>query len=419
MARKNAITFDLSNVIIGVIILMPIFRYYNLPGTEIGSESLMSLLVFLLSSFVCITNRQRKFENFNKERKTFLLFFLWCFVITSLYIINDNLHGNINNAIVAAIVGCSIINILSGRIRLGDCIRFYELLSRIIIIICVLQIVLATAGIHIDFHIPFHDFNSSWQFSSDKIFGMGEHNTSLFSEPAHYSEFLLPYICYCLFEESKKSGLLWAIIATITIVATVSGTGIMLLTLIWILYYYNKGKFGFKSLLLLIFALSLVMGIFLYLQTMESYQNMFGNLFVGDDGFENNKASYRIYRGWDYVRQMPFPENLFGVGFNNMESFATEHHIYSIFDSKFKMFEWWSGITEILLYFGLIGLVFFIIHTIKLFKGASKASKMVFGVLFSLMFTSQILFLETHFFYVLIGMALKNQISINSKFSRK
>ena len=140
---------------------------------------------------------------------------------------------------------------------------------------------------------------------------------------------------------------------------------------------------------------------------------MLGNLFFNSSGdLTDNKSSFRIYRGWDYFFKMPFLYKVFGIGFVHMKQFTVSNNISSIYDSNFKEFEWFSGITEILLYFGIVGLILFLIHIFKMFKVSNKSGKIVTIVFMILMFTSQTLFLDTHLFYYLFVLALLDKHKI-------
>lgn len=295
---------------------------------------------------------------------------------------------------------------MTNKIDTTSIFKIYTLLVYVVLIVLLIQWALSIAGLAIDFRLPLHQFNGSWNFADGTVFGMDGVNTSIFSEPAHLSEFLMPFLCYSLFGTNNKSkrGMQMAIITTIAIVLTMSGTGIVLLGIIWLLFFtiFSEKK-GSNKIIIGVIGVIVLVGLFIFLQALEDYNAMLGKLFFSSNGsMEGNKASFRVYRGWDYVFKMPFEYLLTGVGFVHMEKFASLHGLWSIFDNEFKMFEWFSAITEVLLYFGLIGFIPFVLHIHKLYKRQSDLTKSLVILFWALLFTSQILFQETHFFYLVL-----------------
>ena len=402
----------LGSIIATLLLLMPIVRYYNVPGTDIGSNSAITLALFLLTPLAYLYNKRSIgiMDNravFRMSSIYFTCFMIWSVIITLYYEYGGLSSGNFNNAIVAFLSGFVMIMLLTGRIDVTKVFEKYEILVYIVLVILAFQWVLTIAGMSMDFKLPFHSLNGSWIFDEGVVFGMNGTNTSIFSEPAHISEFLVPYLCYMLFGENdinkkRRKGL--SIIVSLAIVLTLSGTGIVLLGIVWMLYFtLLSDKRGANNVVIGVVDIIAVVATFFVMQMFEDYNTMFGKLFFSSSGsLEENKSSFRIYRGWDYVFKMPSANLLTGVGFVHMETFARRNGIWSIFDNNFKMFEWFSGITEVILYFGIIGVVPFVAHIIKLYKRQTKLTKSLIIVFCSLLFTSQVLFLETHFFYLLM-----------------
>ena len=409
MSKSNNIV-KLGSLISLLILLMPIVRYYNVPGTDIGSNSAILLFLFFLTPLVCLYNSQyigglKNKSVFRSSRSYFIFFLIWSVIITLYYEYGGLASGNFNNAIVAFLAGFVMIMLLTGRIDATKTFKIYEYFVYIVLIIYAIQWGLKLGGLSMDFRLPFHKFNGSWPFEDGMTFGMNAANTSIFSEPAHISEYLIPYLCYLLFcETDEKRKKYFSIIISLSIILTLSGTGIILVGIVWLLYFtLLSDKRGSRKIVLGVIGIILVVAVFFVMQTFEDYNTMFGKLFFSSNGsLEANKSSFRIYRGWDYVFKMPIANLLTGVGFVHMETFAMRNGLRSIFDNDFKLFEWFSGITEVILYFGIIGAIPFVMHIVKLYKNQSKYTKSIIIVFFSLLFTSQILFLETHLFYFIL-----------------
>lgn len=408
MSKTSRAVQRISNIIVFLILLMPVVRYYNVPGTDIGSNSAITLALFFLTTMACVIHNKKIVYGpssvaLKKTRQLFAAFLIWSIIITLYYEYGGLASGNFNNAIVAFLAGYVVLLLFSNRISFSGLFKIYEWMVYIVLLTLVIQWMLTLIGIAANFSLPFHTFNGSWKFEEGMYFGMNGANTAIFSEPAHISEFLIPYLCYLLFGDCNiKKRKTFSIIISVAIVLTLSGTGIVLLGIVWMVYFtILSDKKGTNKYVLGLVGIIAVVVVFFLMQAFEDYNTMFGKLFFSSNGsLEANKSSFRIYRGWDYVFKMPLVNLLTGVGFVHMETFASRNGIWSIFDDNFKMFEWFSGITEVILYFGIIGAIPFVLHIVNLYQNQSKLTKSLVIVFVALLFTSQILFLETHFFYI-------------------
>ena len=398
----------IGKIICFLILIMPIVRYYNVPGTDIGSNSAITLVLLLFTPIAVLLNKRNICSSRNsivlrKSRYLFIVFLLWSIIITLRFEYGGFASGNINNSIVAFMSGFVMIMLLSNKINATQIFQIYQALVYIVLIVFFVQLFLSIVGVSMDFRLPFHQFNGSWGVAEGTVFGMDGVNTSIFSEPAHYSEYLIPFLCYLLFgKETTDKDRFLSVLISLSIVLTLSGTGIVLLGVVWILKFsLFSEKRGSNKLVVGLAGLFVVIALFFVLKSFEDYGNMFQKLFLSSDGsMEMNKSSFRIYRGWDYVFKMPLKYLFTGVGFVHMETFASRNGLWSIFDNEWKMFEWFSGITEVILYFGLIGFSPFLMHIVRLYRNQSNLTKSIVIVFIALLFTSQILFLETHFLYL-------------------
>ena len=144
-----------------------------------------------------------------------------------------------------------------------------------------------------------------------------------------------------------------------------------------------------------------IVSIIVYLSS-ESIRDMFDILFVNKVGGSYTKANYRIYRGFDYFLQLPFEHKIFGVGLGNMKYFSGVLGISSTFDSDHLAFEFFSMITQILLYFGLFGFCLFCLHLKRMWSRGGRACRVCIVASVAIWFSSQMLFTSTHIFYLLI-----------------
>jgi hypothetical protein len=137
------------------------------------------------------------------------------------------------------------------------------------------------------------------------------------------------------------------------------------------------------------------------------YQEMFSRLFIDTSGssYSSTKADYRIYRGFDLYLQLPLNGKIFGVGYNHMQIFANKFNIVSQYDNSWSTYEYFSTITQLLLYFGVIGVTLFYKHLSALVWKSADVVKGMIVVMVALWFSSSMFLNNYHIMYMLLIIA--------------
>ncbi len=403
-----------SCLFIGIILLIPILRYYDILGS-LGLESVLrtiaALLVFYLFHFESIYHQ----EAFAKSRNWFLLFSIWSIAITFAYELGSdiNISSPFANytlfsyvlAIVSMIIICGT---LSGKVDLSKTFIIYEKIVYFLVAIYLVQIAMNSLGIRISFKVPGLKYSNAYGYLDTGIMGFnGARPSSLFSERAHFAEYVTPFIAVCLFSDKiiKSHRLVKAIFFSIVTISTVSGNGIIILIIEWGLYFifFSNLKGGVKASSIILAAIVFVFA-YNQLQSNEAYLDIFNRLFANNTGNEylHSKADYRIYRGFDLFINMPMLQKTVGVGYEHMYIFAKLNQIESIYDSSTQAYEFFNTIVQILLYFGIIGFILFCGHMLSLYFSRSKVAKGLVIISIALWLSSQMLFSNTHIMYLLL-----------------
>jgi hypothetical protein len=417
--KQHSNTRLISKILFYIIFSIPLLRYYDLFNTGLGMETILTFIVLLLCIYLSQSAyiQHRIYPENRKARNWFILFSLWAIIVTIFYEVFTDINiGSIyaNYSLVALIMLVIrlviIYNLIGGRFDGSSCCNIYSKFVMLVIVVYIFQWGLFTAGLKMSFKLPFMDFTNAWHFlNSHNSFGMNPYPTSMFSERAHLAQYLAPYIALCLYSKTLINGnrILKALFASVVVITTVSGNGIIILLIEWSLYFlfYNDIKMKYRILIS-------VVGMFLILYTYEvlnnipMYQAMFNRLFIDVSGssYISSKADYRIYRGFDLFFQLPLYGKFFGVGYNHMQIFANKFNIVSQYEKSWLAYEYFSTITQVLLYFGVIGFMLFYKHLSVLFWKSTNVVKGLIVIMVALWLSSSMFLNSSHIMYMLLIM---------------
>ena len=411
--KKSTTIYD--TILTIIVFLMFFLRYYEVPFIRISFESLLAFLGFTIAIILVI--HKKLLTPILKNR--FTPFVIWTFGITILYyILNGTLTRQENVSTILSLLMFSflITYFLSCRDYTVTFYKVYNVFFYITLFVYLLQWLLLLLGVKADFHIPFLNYSNSWKQLEKQVFGMDSYPTSLFNEPSHLCIFLLPLLAITLFGTKKKY--LKSLVISTLIVSTLSGNGIVCVALIWSVYVLYVGEFDFgKRLIVCAFAILAGFAIYSSLSSLPRFSHMMSRLFVDTTGssYVSTKADYRIYRGFELFGKLPLLQKILGVGYGQMEIFCLNNGISSIYDKPLEVFEYFSMLTGILNYTGLIGFFLFSIHYYTLFKNGGKGSRGVMILFLALMFSSSLLFSPSHVLFVIsIGFLYNNSLKKNT-----
>ena len=400
----------ISNLAFALIFIMPFFRYYDIPIIGVSVETLLLAIITILCFMLLkVSHVENEKTLMSKSRNSFLCFFIWLYFITWIYEIGTvfNSHNSASSYslmtyIMIVPAAYIIYSLFDYRWNVNNVFSIYSRLVRFVIYIYAIQWGLKIFGITISFKIPFLPYNDSWEYLNRIVFGMNLRPTSIFSEPAHLAEYLLPYLAICLFDNREHKNLKKATIITVIVISTASGNGIVGALILWGTYLMIFAKINLVYRIgIVLFGAVVCFFTYQLLLTIPTYSHIFGELFVNTTGkYSGTKADYRVYRGFDYYFQLPTFQKLTGIGYQHMHAFANEYNIASKFDSLNDAFEYFSTLTQVLIYSGVIGMSFFVNHLYSLWKYRDLLVKGLLILSVALWFSSQMLFANSHIMYM-------------------
>ena len=147
-----------------------------------------------------------------------------------------------------------------------------------------------------------------------------------------FAHYVLPMLALVLFYQYKgKRNILPALLMTIAILLSTSGTGIMLSFIIWSVwgYQYIKcrdiGNLFLRIIIISIIVLFVILPVFNTELMKMSLDRLFG---------ENDTASsnIRIVRGFAVYSMLPLQYKIFGFGYGNYSTYVSENNITTRYD---------------------------------------------------------------------------------------
>ena len=161
-------------------------------------------------------------------------------------------------------------------------------------------------------------------------------------------------------------------------------------------------------MLLFAIGIAIIVVSFYALTQIDTINTMLSMLFT-NNRYGYSKANYRVYRGIDVYSLLPTAQKIFGVGYYNMEAFASLHNIVSKYDTTWNIYEYFSAFTQILIYFGAFGFVLMVGHIVPLFKKQSNLTKSLVILLIAISLSSEVLLQGFHMmFLILILSSIQN-----------
>lgn len=415
----------LEYVISFIFAISPLLTYYDVPFTTFSFSSFIYLLlVFLL--FVYIYKFGSKKIN-DESIKIYTAIAFYNLICSIFIMFTGRIHGKeYTHIFLLASLFCIILisKINSKEIMSKFRTLFFFICFVISIVAIIEELIYLYNGSCFPIKLPFLRLNDAY-IALDYRFGYNGRGdfmgfSPFFSEPSHMAQyFMLAFVL--LFQEigskrhAKKEWLLF-LLMSIAIVISTSSFGLASLAIILVTYcFIKKSKFTklFRKLIGIAAIILLIILIFAP-DNILSYEikTLFEGLSTGND-----KSTYRIYRGLAYFVQFPSINKIFGIGYNNFSNFILEHNLYYEFEisSNTIVTEYLNGVSQALVYNGIIGFILLCLFFILLFYRGNAESKTMTIALILLMCVTSTYLRGNSVFYIMIIIMTKYNKSVTNK----
>lgn len=414
----------LKKTIAFLLVITPILRYYVVPVVKQDFELVVVLSIILCQLIILLSMRRTTTLKINKSFKGIVLFFAWgAFITLVVYLIAP--YSNLitltakNNFYFYIVAVFAVLLGLLGTVDSKYLIKYYRFVALLTSLFLLIQFLSYNFfGIAMNGKMPFLELQDVYLIR-EKVFGIYNFGSfvrfsSFFIEPSHFAQYIAPFICLCLFNgknEFQKKSILYAVFCSSMVLISVSGTGIVVVLLIWFLYFlFNDSKKLYKKVAAVYLGLIFSILFLMLLYYVPALNEMVNNLFVSSNGGQA-KADYRIYRGFDIYFELSFIHQLFGAGYKSVGGLASYYGIESLFDTN-ALYEYMNDIALILTNFGLIGFMIFIILIKRMYKQGDVLTKALLITCLAIFVSESMFIYGTWRLYIFIIYA---SISLNNR----
>lgn len=361
--------------------LYPILWIYKSPLPFVYGD-----LFLMLLAIVGFFKKEFSF----KGHKAFL--FLWAYLAITNVIISIG-HLSITTFVPGGItffVFAFTYLFLCGALDFSLYKKYYKAIA----LVCVLfwgiqEIMFFTTGTRVAGLIPFLDI--AGELTTDELISKLRYidrSASFFREPAHFFQFLTPILCIDLFDEKNRGKISsFSIILIGCMLLSRSGNALLGLAVVMtakgIFWLSQKGS---NWALLLVLAPIAVFAINFYVQS-----EMGVAMLERADEFDNESASgyLRVVRGFMVYSAMPLTNQLIGINSEVLESMLPNLGVLFLTgDADSDMY--FNGFQNILIHDGLIGLLFYLIFYVSIFKKTTPTGKSLIWLTLALSLISNI-----------------------------
>ncbi len=216
---------------------------------------------------------------------------------------------------------------------------------------------------------------------------------SCFIEPQAYATFMIPAIFFLL--NDKK--MFWALATTVCVLLSTSSLGILMCAAMWLVVLVDSGISLQKKITIVAFGI-IFLAVALKSDIFQFAFNKIDNIDTSSDA--------RLSQGFIIYGQMPFEDQIFGIGKRSLVNYILNHDIYvprMKFAADASKWSYVTTIAGILIYYGLAGILSFIVFVAGQIKKKDFMIKEFAVLLVAISFGQTILF-NVYFilFYVLL-----------------
>ena len=202
---------------------------------------------------------------------------------------------------------------------------------------------------------------------------------SLFREPAHYAQYLLPLLCLELFSKENREKFFtpYSLFLLVLLIILRSGNGFVGLIFLYavkVLAYLKRAKRG-------VVILTAIIAVPLCYYAVSSYisTEVGASMLERSSELENDDsaASYiRVYRGYALYSELPDVNKIIGVNDENLMRIIPRTSIAYLFKGEEQYDLYMNGVQSVLIHYGLIGFLLCVWLYITLLKGSKLMPKM-------------------------------------------
>lgn len=384
---KNKIQFNIRLLSV-LIVLIPLSEPYSL-----GGISLDTILFFACVLYGFIVNK--KHAGYDTSLSS-LYFFIYAFTIPNLIALAYGYSNHIISSIIVLLLYLLCIQKVFPQLDYDYMLSRYRILVYIVCCVFVIQeLMYLTVGYRFSGLIPYLTLKYEG-ISMSTFIQMQmtyERSSSLFLEPSHMAQYILPYLAISLGKIKRKFNIISyaepLLISTILFFLK-SGCGIVGLAVIWIFFLLHVKLNPIKKAVFIAIGTSLAVILYNQLASTEIGQSFSNRSSEFDSGASYERSGViRVIRGFLVYGAEDDMQQLLGVGTGgSIDIIDNSPYKYMFFGVE----RYLNNVQMLLVGFGIIGAFLYLLHLFKLYNRNSVSARLVLIAFIG------ISFLESFFF---------------------
>ncbi|MEK5585139.1 hypothetical protein MKZ21_23100 [Paenibacillus sp. FSL P2-0536] len=377
---------------------MPITNIYLSPFPSVGIGEMLFLSIF---PYLIFDLKGRKFRG-----SSYWVFFIYAIFITlivSFFQADSNASDIIFKLLRDSVYVCIFLLFGQFYFNVNYAIKIYSKIVLLVSSYLFLQVIsFRIFNFTLPWIIKFLPINyvglSSNEYIS-KYVGMYYHQfrpTSIFLEPAHFAQYVIPCLILFLFPYKKNEviKLKSALYVSIALLFSSSAIGIILMLVTWSIWFLKNGvdskNIGYKFFLILSFAVAIGVCFYLY-QSGNEYVRVLSRIGeINLNAEDQSSGNIRVLRGFNIWSQFPELFKILGIGFGNYETFVVNNSINTFLYNVNGASDYMSTISDILVYSGVLGAILFLRFMMKSFLVGSFTCKSLIIIMLLMFFASSL-----------------------------
>lgn len=184
-------------------------------------------------------------------------------------------------------------------------------------------------------------------------------------------------------DENDKTTFGLMLIFSLASILTFSATGLALVGIVWIAVILTLMKSGriSKKIALPIFFMLILLVIFVVFagNTLNISSVVNRILHASSSSTADNSTFFRLYRGFELWKGLPFENKIFGIGFGNIKSLS---HLSKGMLQGIVNNEYMNTISYILISSGVLGSVLYLVYIIQMYIQTNRSGRVMVLLLF-------------------------------------
>lgn len=300
---------------------------------------------------------------------------------------------------------------LAAQLDIDALIKAYRILVYVSIVIFIAQeisyntIGYRIPGLLIFLPLTISDDIAEW---SENV-SSSARSSGLFSEPAHFAQFLLPLLAIELFYVKNRNAYIRSIIYIIVLVLLKSGNALLGLGIVGI--FFGVSIVRRTQPLLSVFYIAIIvcfaLGFTKYYISTDAGESLIERTEeLNPDNHSLSSGFIRVFRGYYVFAELPPSEKVFGV--NNIARLTERVRSSSVNWAFDRGDLYFNGFQNLLIQNGIIGVFLFAFIIISLWRGNNFAGKCILVIYASLNFIASLFLNYTMLLYLLCATMMYN-----------